>query len=55
MFFILVILAIVAGIFFSAWFNDLAGYERERVYSVIGYILLSIACVAFGVFVFIVS
>jgi hypothetical protein len=55
MLFILVILAIVAGVFFSAWFNDLAGYERERVYSIVGYTLLSIVLIAFGVCVFIVS
>jgi hypothetical protein len=54
MLFILVILAIVAGVFFSAWFNDLAGYERERVYSILGYTLLSIVCVAFCILVFIV-
>jgi hypothetical protein len=53
--FVLVIIAIIAAVFFGVWFNDLVGYERERVYSVLGYTLLSIVCVAFGVFVFIVS
>jgi len=48
-------LALVAFIFFGVWFNDLAGYEKEKVYSVLGYILLSIVSIAFGVFVFIVS
>jgi len=53
--FILAMLGLIAAVLFSAWFNDLAGYEREKVYSVIGYILLSVVFVAFLVFVFIVS
>lgn len=48
-------LGLIAFIFFGVWFNDLASYEKEKVYRVAGYTLLSVVFIAFGVVVFIVS
>lgn len=48
-------IGLVAFVFFGIWFNDLMGYEKEKVYHVAGYTLLSIVFLAFGVFIFIVS
>lgn len=48
-------IGLVAFVFFGIWFNDLMGYEKEKVYRITWYTLLSAAFIAFGVFVFIVS
>lgn len=55
MLFILTLIGIVVFVLFGAWFNDQPSYTQDNVFKVFGYILLSIASIAFGIFVFIVS
>lgn len=53
--FILTMVGLALFVFLGIWFNDLMGYEREKVYRIVWYTLLSVVFIAFGVFVFIVS